>query len=84
MTRKKRHTVSGYFDEPSECFTFSGDAGGRLRGGCRVFISGGPSAPGCGSGDQRGGEGVDVCGVGDVAQLVFSLGENDAACVKQS
>lgn len=56
--------------------TFSGDAGGRRGGGGRVPVSRGLSAPGCGFGDQRGGEGgVAVCGVGDVAQLVLCLGE---------
>lgn len=55
-------------------FTFSGDAGGRLGGGGCVSVGRGLSAPGCGSGHHRGGEGVDVCGVGNVAQLVLCLG----------
>lgn len=78
LKRKKRYAVLeeqrvGDFHSQSERFTFSGDAGGRLGGGGRVSVSRGLSAPGCGFGDQRGGEGVDVRGVGDVAQLVLCL-----------
>lgn len=64
----------GYFHIQSAGFTFGGDAGGRLGGGGRVSVGRGFSAPGCGFGDQRGGEGVDVRGVGDVAQPVLCLG----------
>lgn len=62
------------FTSKSACFTFGGDAGGRLGGGGRVSVGRGFSAPGRGFGAQRGGEGVDVRGVGDVAQLVLCLG----------
>lgn len=80
--REKRSTVLeeqlvGYFHiltTKSACFTFGGDAGGRLGGGGRVSVGRGFSAPGRGFGAQRGGEGVDVRGVGDVAQLVLCLG----------
>lgn len=73
LTRKKPRIICE--NSLSECFTFRGDAGVRLGSGGRVPVSRGFSAPGCGLGDQRGGEGVDVRGVGDVAQLILCLGK---------
>lgn len=55
------------------CFTFSGDAGGWVGGGGCVPARCGLFALGCRFGDDRGGEGVQIRGVDDVAHLVLSL-----------
>lgn len=73
-TQSRKNSLLATFTCSLRAFTFGGDAGGRLGGGWRVSVGRGFSAPGSGFGDQRGGEGVDVRGVGDVAQLVLCLG----------
>lgn len=73
LAEKKPWAHTQHAPWPCFCFTFSGDAGGRVGRGVCVSAGGGLFAPGCCFGDNCGGEGIEVCSVADVTHLVLGL-----------